>query len=312
MTTGSYWKRLKERLVGQEMWSGAGGHSHRAPAGSGSPIADASFRYEGEGGTGASRPAVLLIHGLTGTPNEVRFVGKALAKAGFTVYGMQLAGHCGTEDDLLQTGCRDWYASVEAAHAELVNSHGSVLVAGLSMGALMALHLAHEHPETVKAVALYSLTFWHDGWTIPKLAFLLPLFLYTPLGLRYRFIEAYPYGIKDERLRKRVVASMLSGDSASAGTLGMTGASLRQLYAFIRSLKPELPKITTPALILHSTEDDITSLRNPRYVERSLGGPVKTVLLDDCYHMITVDQQRNDVVRETVAFFMGFCTAPHR
>ena len=305
MTTGSYWKRLKERLVGQQLWSGPG--SHRAPAGSGSPIKDVSFRFEGDGGTGGQRPAVLLIHGLTGTPTEMRFVGKGLAKAGFTVYGLQLAGHCGTEDDLLETGWHDWYGSVETAHAELVASHGSVLVAGLSMGALMALHLAHEHPKTVKAVALYSLTFWHDGWTVPKFRFLLPLFLHTPLGLRYRFIEAYPYGIKDERLRKRVVAGMMSGDSAGAGTLGMTGASLRQLHAFIQLLKPELPKIATPALILHSTEDDITSLRNPRYVERNLGGPVKVVLLDDCYHMITVDQQRNEVVRETIDFFMGFC-----
>jgi carboxylesterase len=299
MTAGSYWKRLKERLVGEDIWSGPG--THRLPAGSGSPIADASFRYEGNG----FGPAVLLIHGLTGTPNEMRFVGKALAKAGFTVYGMQLAGHCGSEADLLTTGWRDWYASVEAARAELVSRHGSIFVAGLSMGALMALHLAHEHPDTVKGIALYSLTFWHDGWTVPKLGFLLPLFLHTPLGLRYRFIEAYPYGIKDERLRKRVVASMVSGDSAAAGTLGMTGASLRQLYAFIDVLKPELGKIVTPTLIMHSTEDDITSLRNPRYVERRLAGPVKTILLDDCYHMITVDQQRQQVVQETIDFFRG-------
>ncbi len=302
MKPRSYWTRLKERLVGENIWSGPG--AHRAQAGSGSPIKDVTFHYEGAEASPPG-PAVLLIHGLTGTPNEMRFVGKALAKAGFTVYGMQLAGHCGTEDDLLTTGWRDWYASVEAAHAELVAKHGTICVAGLSMGALLALHLAYNHPDTVKGIALYSVTFWHDGWTIPKLGFLLPLFLYTPLGLRYRFIEAYPYGIKDERLRKRVVASMLSGDSAAAGTLGMTGRSLRQLYAFIRVLRPELPGIATPTLILHSTEDDITSLRNPRFVERRLAGPVKTVLLDDCYHMITVDQQRNEVVRETIDFFRG-------
>lgn len=297
MSVQSTWKRLTERLVGENIWSGQG--AQNAPAGSASPIADASFRYEGD----SVGPAVLLIHGLTGTPNEMRFVGRALAKAGFNVHGMQLAGHCGAEADLLTTGWHDWYASVETAHAELVASHGTVFVAGLSMGALLALHLAHQNPATVKGIALYSVTFWHDGWTIPKLRFLLPLFLHTPLGLRYRFIESYPYGIKDKRLRNRVVASMESGDSASAGNLGMTGRSLRELYAFINILKPELPNITTPTLILHSTEDDITSLRNPRYVEASLAGPVKTVLLDNCYHMITVDQQRKDVARETIDFF---------
>ena len=44
----------------------------------------------------------------TGTPAEMRFVGKGLNRAGFTVYGMQLAGHCGSEADLLRTGWRDW------------------------------------------------------------------------------------------------------------------------------------------------------------------------------------------------------------
>lgn len=298
--SGPGWTRFKQKYWGDSPWSGPGWRRASAGQASSPAITDASFRY-GDG----SGPAVLLIHGLTGTPSEMRFIGKALGKAGFTVYGMQLAGHCGTEDDLLVTTWHDWYASVETAHAELVARHGSVFAAGLSMGALLALHLAHQHPDTVKGIALYSLTFWHDGWTIPRLSFLLPLFLYTPLGLRYRFVEAYPYGIKDERLRARVVASMLSGDSAAAGTLGMTGRSLRELMALIKVLKPELPTIRTPTLIMHSTDDDITSLRNPRYVEAHLGGPVKTVLLDDCHHMITVDQQRKEVARETIDFFGG-------
>ena len=58
---------------------------------------------------------VLLIHGLTGTPNEKWRVGRDLNRAGHAVLGVQLAGHCGTEQDLLQTGWRDWYASVEKA-----------------------------------------------------------------------------------------------------------------------------------------------------------------------------------------------------
>ena len=62
---------------------------------------------------------VLLIHGLTGTPTEMRFIGKGLNRNGFTVYGMQLAGHCGDEADLLATGRSDWYRSVVAAAEKL-------------------------------------------------------------------------------------------------------------------------------------------------------------------------------------------------
>ena len=55
-----------------------------------------------------ARTGVLLIHGLTGTPNEMRMLGKGIHRAGFSVYGMQLAGHCGSTDDLVRSRWQDW------------------------------------------------------------------------------------------------------------------------------------------------------------------------------------------------------------
>ncbi|WP_244672777.1 alpha/beta fold hydrolase, partial [Xanthomonas sp. D-93] len=99
-------------------------------------IQSAEFHFEG------GRNAVLLIHGLTGTPSEMRLLGKSLNREGFSVYGVQLAGHCGDEDDLLATNWRDWYASVEAAAARVRPQVDRLFVAGLSMGAVLALRLA--------------------------------------------------------------------------------------------------------------------------------------------------------------------------
>src|SRR5579864_7827631 len=174
---------------------------------------DNSFYYPG------GRAGVLLIHGLTGTPTEMRFVGKGLAQAGFSVYGMQLAGHCGTEADLLATGWPDWYASVERAYEEFRRNVDIVFVGGLSMGAVLAMHLAARRPDALRGIALYSTTLWYDGWTIPWTRYLLPLLpiaVHLPFGRRGRFAESFPYGIKDERLRQRVVANMLGGASGEA------------------------------------------------------------------------------------------------
>jgi carboxylesterase len=63
-----------------------------------------------------------------------------------------------------------------------------------------------------------------------------------------------------------------------------------------------MPSIKVPALVLHSIEDDITSRWNADYVERHLGGPVTKVLLDDCYHMITVDLQYRRVIELSAQF----------
>src|SRR5262245_16961523 len=65
------------------------------------------------------RLGFLLIHGLGGTPLEMRYVAQGLAYAGHTVHVPQLAGHCGSSDDLKATRWADWYATVEEEHERL-------------------------------------------------------------------------------------------------------------------------------------------------------------------------------------------------
>ncbi|HEV2608222.1 MAG TPA: alpha/beta fold hydrolase, partial [Xanthomonadaceae bacterium] len=179
------------------------------------------------------RDGVLLIHGLTGTPAEMRFVGKGLHRQGYSVLGMQLAGHCGSEDDLLATGWRDWYRSVTEAADRLAGTVDRLFVGGLSMGAILALKLAADRPEQVSGLALYGTTFAYDGWTIPriaKLSFLLPLAMRLGIGRKKKFMEKPPYGIKCERVRQRIAGSMLAGDSAAGGLPGNPWPSLAEFY----------------------------------------------------------------------------------
>ena len=252
------------------------------------------------------RNGVLLIHGLTGTPTEMRFVAKGLNRDGFTVYGMQLAGHCGDEADLLATGRQDWYRSVVAAAEKLRGEVDHLFVAGLSMGALLALKLAAERPDMVDGLGLYGTTFNYDGWTIPwigKLSFMLPLVVSLGFGRHRKFHECFPYGIKDERIRQRIAGSMLSGDSAAAGLPGNPWPSLAEFYRLSWRVRRLLPSVRTPCLVIHAKDDDVASLRNVRTVVRGVSGPVETVLLENSYHMITVDQERALVIERTTRFF---------
>ncbi len=252
------------------------------------------------------RSGVLLIHGLTGTPAEMRFVAKGLNRAGFTVYGMQLAGHCGDENDLLKTGWHDWYRSVWEAADRLRKDVDHMFVAGLSMGALLALKLAADRPAEVDGLGLYGTTFVYDGWTIPwlgKLSFLLPLVVGLGFGHKKKFYECFPYGIKDERIRNRIAGSMLSGDSAAAGLPGNPWPSLAEFYRLSFRVRQQLRSIRTPSLVVHAVDDDVASLKNVRTIMRGIGGPVETVLLENSYHMITVDQERNQVIERSARFF---------
>jgi carboxylesterase len=261
------------------------------------------------------RSGVLLIHGLTGTPMEMRLLGKGLNRAGFTVHGMQLAGHCGSTEDLLATGWHDWYASVEQAADSLLGKVDHLFVGGLSMGALLALKLAAERPRQVSGVGGYGATFRYDGWSIPwlaRLSFMLPLLKKFGIGRHHSFLEQPPYGIRDERLRAQISSAMLSGDSVAAGLPGNPWYSLAELHELATSVRRELPRVVAPCLVAHASEDDVASIRNAQLVMREVSAPSELLLLKDSYHMITVDRERRTLIEHSARFFARIAAAGSR
>lgn len=267
-------------------------------------IKDLSTLYEG------SRTGVLLIHGLGGTPVEMKTVAKRLNAVGHTVLCCQLTGHCGTEADLAETHWQDWYASAETALARLEERCDTIVVGGLSMGGLLATRLAAAEPERVKGVVILAPTLWYDGWAMPWYAVLLKLlrpYISLPFLKHWSFAEREPYGIKDERVRKIILQAMTSGDSTLAGVFGTPAHALRELWRLTEALTPELPKVRQRALVVQAREDDIASIRNAQYLQRHLGGTVETLILDDSYHLVTVDQQRH-LVNDRVVSFVGSFT----
>ncbi|RFB75556.1 alpha/beta hydrolase [Methylovirgula sp. 4M-Z18] len=245
---------------------------------------------------------VLLIHGLGGTPVEMRTLAKRLNAAGHTVLCCQLPGHCGTEADLLKTGWRDWLAGVEEALGELEKTCTQIVTGGLSMGAILASLVAARHPTRVHGVAMLAPTLTYDGWSMPWYRFLLRLLIHTPMGRRYKFVEHFPYGIKDERIRAMIMRSLNSGDSAEAGLMSTPSASVRQFWLMVDVYRKEMRTVKQRTLIIHPREDDMASLWNVERLQRGLGGLVDTLILDDSYHIITVDRQRHLVADRTVEF----------
>lgn len=245
---------------------------------------------------------VLLLHGLGGTPIEMNNVARNFAERGHTVLCPTLAGHCGTEADLVATNWKDWYASAEDALTTLEQRCRVVLVGGLSMGAVLAAMLAARQPQRVHGLIMFAPTLWYDGWSIPWYRFLLKLFINTPSGRKYRFVEQEPYGLKDERLRMVLAQSMFSGDSTTAGLEATPALALRELWRLVDALKPELPELRQPTMVVHAREDDIASLSNLEYLQRNLGGTVESLVLDDSYHLVTLDRQRRLVIARAAAF----------
>ncbi|MGD9805671.1 MAG: alpha/beta hydrolase [Hyphomicrobiaceae bacterium] len=248
------------------------------------------------------RVGFLLIHGLGGTPVEMRFVAQGLARAGYTVLCCQLAGHCSSVDALRDSTPEEWYASIEAAHDQLKPHCDVIIAGGLSMGGILAAQLAQNRPEGVQGLAFYAPTLWLNGWSMPWHSRILRYIRPSRFNIKLTLPEHEPYGLKDERVRALVVHSMQNKDSSEAGVFCTPVRCFSHFNALCDGVKPRLNEIKVPSLILHPREDDIADIDNAFYLQRKLGGPVEMVVLEDSYHIITLDKQRQLVVDRSIAF----------
>ena len=138
----------------------------------------------------------------------------------------------------------------------------------------------------------------------------MPLAYYTPIRYFAYFKEEPPYGIKNERIRSKVHDYYKDASLADVSEAAQYGypyfpvTLLCELRALIRVLIKKLPRIQTPVQLIQASEDDMTSVKNSRFIHDRIASTLKEmVLLEDSYHVITADQERRTVSRKMDEFF---------
>jgi carboxylesterase len=244
--------------------------------------------------------AALLIPGLVGTPREMRFVARALVNEGYTVSVPAIDGYAMGSRATQWTA---WLAQLREHYAQLRKNHDTVSVGGLCIGGTLALALALEEP-TINSLALFAVTLKWDGWAIPWYRVLFDLLYLTPLRDKLVFHEREPYGLKNEGLRARVAKAMQESAASEVGEASTSSKHIHQARLLAKHVNANLRHIRNDCLLIHGVDDDTTSPRNSLHVHDTINSPVKRkILLDDCYHIITMDNERETVANETVAFF---------
>lgn len=257
------------------------------------------------------RVGVLMIHGLSGTPTEMRGLGRSLAARGLSVGCPELAGHCGSVSMLKTSRWRDWCRSVERAFEAMEQECDAVFIAGFSAGALIGLILAAKLRERVAGIALISTTFFLDGWNMRdwKKQLILRTVIYSPLRHVVAFREPPPYGIKDERMRNKLVSVLEARDSRTADKIGhfsVPATVFRERARLSRKAARVLPTVSCPSLLVHSTEDDFASMKNVDFAAQRLGSRhVESYVVDDSYHVLPLDKRRHDVAERIAAFCLS-------
>ncbi len=229
---------------------------------------------------------VVCVHGFTGTPYEMRYLGEQLAHAGYSVHGLRLPGHGTRIADLDRTRWSDWADAVEDAFDTMAMLHGRVAVVGQSLGGLLALHLASRRPD-VAAVAALATPVWLDGLG-GKVA------RWAARG-SLRGIRTIPkFGGSDVRDR--------TTRADNPGYDAIPTRALGQLAELMAITDAALPKITQPVLVLHARHDHTAPIACAAHIAARTRA-VRTRILDRSYHLIAADVER-DIVAAEVADFL--------
>jgi len=230
---------------------------------------------------GTNERAVLLLHGYTGAPSEMRLLGEYLNSKGFTVKCVLLPGHGTTPEDLNETTTDDWYAEAEHACCELLSSHSKVMVAGLSMGGLLTIRIASQLP--IERAAILAAPIYLQDKRVPLFPILRYFVKYLPKQKR-NYHEAAKYNVAYDKMPTKPIGSILQ---------------------MIKTAKAEyIPKIEIPCLVMQSKIEHTVAPKSAQYIYDNIKSKVKKLVwFEHCGHILTLDNEREKVFELVGEFF---------
>ena len=228
-----------------------------------------------------SEIGVLLCHGFTGTPQSMRPWGEYLADRGYTVRVPLLPGHGTTWQEMNATRWEDWYSCVDTAFRELHQTCERVVTCGLSMGAALTLQLAQEHGPRISGLILVNPAVKVDD---PRTR-LLPILKHVMGSL----------GAIGNDVKKQDVTEL-------AYPRTPLKAAHSQLVAW-QSVIRDLPEVTQPVLLLRSPQDHVVPASSSALIlSRISSRDVTEILLEDSYHVATIDNDAPRIFDESAKF----------
>ena len=227
------------------------------------------------------RVGVLVCHGFTGSPTSMRPMGEALATEGFAVEVIRLPGHGTTWQELHQTRWDDWYAEVQRGFEQLRTANDLVFVAGLSMGGSLALRLAADRPDDVAGLVLINAAVRSDN----KALLALPLLKWV--------VRTAPS-----------IGNDIKMEGVDEGGYDVTPLKpLASLVAAWRALRRDLGRVRAPLRLFRSVEDHVVEASSGATIMASVSSADRReILLDNSYHVATLDHDAPLVFAEAAAF----------
>lgn len=232
----------------------------------------------------------LLVHGFTGTPKEMRWLGEYLATQGYSVLGVRLAGHATNIEDMIRTHWEDWLASVEDGYRLLSGVANQIYVIGLSLGGILSMTFASGRYTPGCPIA--GVVAMAAPQHLPIDQRLVPALKVISL-----FKKTNPKGPSDWQDKAAEQLHTAYDNDPIKGGLELNLA-IYEMYA-------GLPEVTAPVLLIYSKDDQTVrpEEKHAELIYEKLGSLKKQLIwIEKSGHNLTRDLQRETVFKAVAGF----------
>lgn len=235
--------------------------------------------------SGKSSKAILLIHGWTAVPYELKRLGMFLNEKGYTVYAPLLSGHGTSPVNLKDMKWEVWKKDSEKAYEKLKENHEKIFVIGTSIGANLGVILSE--CKDICGLVLMAMPY---RFRLEKIVFLSMKFF----GLFFSYgKKIYPPSFGDMENATRKLAYQRYPLRSVLEVL--------RLVKFCRKILPEIKK---PCLLMQSTSDHLVEKNNLECLYEKIGSQKKEKkYIKEAYHTFISDI-KNEHVFEDIAKFI--------
>lgn len=249
----------------------------------------------------ASLP-LLLFHGLLSSPQEFGLLAHTLRSQSIQHKALEVTGYsiaCGS-------GEMDWHKWHRAGLEAVVNEGGNtqpVVLGGLCVGGMLATTVASLIPDRVAGLILMSPTFAYDGWGLSPLRHLRKFSYWSRLDRFFSVKERPPFGLKNEKMRKWIMRELQARAVSAAGPARISLRALREADRMTAHALQCLQRHDLPLLVIHARDDEIARLSSVERIFDALPNRDKElVVLENSYHMVSIDNDRRQVANLISAF----------
>lgn len=230
---------------------------------------------------------VVVSHGFTGTPASMRPWAQHLAAAGYTVRLPRLPGHGTTWQDTNRTRWTDWYGEIEKAYDEVASRCDTVFACGLSMGGTLVTRLAEEKGSAIAGLVLVNPSYATERFDA-------------------RFAPFISWAVKSRPAIGGDIKKPGVVEPAYDRTPVVAFTSLQKLW---RITLADLSRVTAPILMFRSRHDHVVEPLSGRLLQaRATSTSVREVILEDSYHVATLDNDAPAIFSGSVDFIQSLTT----